>query len=85
MGGIEVDKRLSIRDLVWLATVILGVLVGGMKITGAITTNTENAKANIETLGNLDGRVTANEAWILRKEGYDAAVAEMELRNQADD
>ena len=46
-----------------------------------VSANTDNARENVNTLRSIDGRVTDLEAWKLRKEGYDAAMADIAKQN----
>ena len=85
----------SIRGAVFVggvAVALVGFIISTTKGVVAVvstlervnTTQSEIIQSNATTHQEFNGRLTAAEAWILRKEGYDAAKAEMEAENRAD-
>ena len=86
----------SIKGFVFIGSVaiaavgfIISTTKGAVEVTQTLervnATQQDIMKTNSDQHGAFDKRITATEAWILRKEGYDAARAEMELRNKDGD
>lgn len=75
--GINFDPKMNIRDSLMAISLILGVMFAGFQLADAVKANTQSAKANVNALEKLDNRISDLEAWKLRQEGYNQALAAM--------